>query len=98
MTTLETPKPLPAELFFLLIHFLLILAPSLYASFTVYEFPWMPVSILVALPVTFAIDTLICDRKEFTQVKEAKMILMVMKTKKIIDIMMNIAIRTIMML
>ena len=68
MTTLSVPKPLPAELFCLMIHFIFMLAPSLYESFTTFEFPWISVAILVSLPLTFAIDTLMCDRKEFTAV------------------------------
>ena len=94
MTTLSVPKPLPAELFCLMIHFIFMLAPSLYVSFTTFEFPWISVAILVSLPLTFAIDTLICDRKEFTQVKEAKMILM----KMMIKIIIKMADRTIMLL
>lgn len=68
MTTLDVPKPLPAEFFFLMTHFLFILAPSLYEAFSSFVFPWIPVSILVALPLSFAIDTYVCDKKQYTQV------------------------------
>ena len=68
MTTLEIPKPKPAELFFLMVHMVMGLAPSLAESFSNYVFPWIPVSILVSLPLSFAVDTYVCDRKEFYQV------------------------------
>ena len=68
MTTLDVPKPLPAEFFFLMTHFVFILAPSLFQGFSAFVFPWVPVSILVALPLSFAVDTYVCDKKQYTQV------------------------------